>query len=89
MKHGITPLGEGGLVRIEARRHASGTLAVSVLDTGAGFSSKARTNGVGIENVARRLELSYGPSARLEVNSDPGGTSVSFSIPAAAAAGAA
>jgi len=89
VKHGIAPLSEGGLVRIEARRHTSGALAVSVRDTGAGFAPKARINGVGIENVARRLELSYGPSARLEVNSGPGGTSVSFSIPAAAAAGAA
>jgi two-component system, LytTR family, sensor kinase len=89
VKHGIAPLPEGGLVRIEARRHASGALAVSVRDTGAGFSPKARTNGVGIENVARRLELSYGPSARLEVKSGPGGTSVSFFVPAATAAGAA
>ncbi|HLH42234.1 MAG TPA: histidine kinase [Bryobacteraceae bacterium] len=89
VKHGIAPFPEGGLVRIEVRRHASGALAITVLDTGAGFSPKARTNGVGIENVARRLELSYGHSTRLEVNSGPGGTSVSFSIPAAAAAGAA
>ena len=89
VKHGIAPLPQGGLVRIEARRHASGALAIAVRDTGAGFSPKARTNGVGIENVARRLELSYGHSARLEVNSSPAGTSVSFSIPATTAAGAA
>ncbi|HEY7338220.1 MAG TPA: histidine kinase [Bryobacteraceae bacterium] len=89
VKHGIAPLPEGGLVRIEARRHASGILAISVRDTGAGFSPDARTNGVGIENVARRLELSYGSAARLDVNSGAGGTSVLLSIPASAAAGAA
>ena len=85
VKHGIAPMAEGGLIRIEARRQDTGGLTISVRDTGAGFGPQARASGVGLENVARRLELSYGPAAKLDIRSGAGGTLVSFSIPAAAA----
>jgi LytS/YehU family sensor histidine kinase len=82
VKHGIAPLPQGGLVRIEARQTAAGTLQIRVCDTGSGFAQPA-TGGIGLENVARRLELCYGPGARLEIESGSGGTAVSFAIPAA------
>ena len=86
VKHGIAPLPQGGLIRIEARREASGELRISVRDTGAGFARTApgtiHNGGVGLDNVARRLELCYGSGARLDVQSGSGGTVVSFSIPA-------
>lgn len=81
VKHGIAPLAQGGLIRIQARRQASGELWISVRDTGAGFAPNERTGGVGLDNVAKRLELCYGPAAKLEIESGSDGTVVSFTIP--------
>jgi len=82
VKHGIAPLPQGGLVRIEARQIASGELEIRVSDTGSGFA-QPDVGGIGLENVARRLELCYGPGASLDIESGSGGTAVSFAIPAA------
>jgi two-component system, LytTR family, sensor kinase len=82
VKHGIAPLPQGGLVRIEARQMASGELEIRVSDTGSGFA-QPDVGGIGLENVARRLELCYGPDAHLDIESGSGGTAVSFAIPAA------
>jgi two-component system LytT family sensor kinase len=81
VKHGIAPLPQGGLVRIEARQTATGALEIRVSDTGSGFTPPG-AGGIGLANVARRLELCYGPGARLDVESGSGGTIVSFAIPA-------
>lgn len=61
---------------------ASGALEIRVSDTGSGFA-KAEAGGIGLENVARRLELCYGAEARLDIQSGPTGTEVRFAIPAA------
>jgi two-component system, LytTR family, sensor kinase len=83
VKHGIAPRQDGGLVRIEAHPTASGALEIRVRDTGAGFA-KPGAGGIGLENVARRLELCYGVEARLDIQSNAEGTDVSFVIPATA-----
>jgi two-component system, LytTR family, sensor kinase len=83
VKHGIAPRQDGGLVRIEAHPTASGALEIRVRDTGTGFA-KPGAGGIGLENVARRLELCYGAEARLDIQSNTEGTAVSFVIPAAA-----
>ncbi len=88
VKHGISPKAAGGSVRLEARL-AGGGLNILVRDTGAGFSPSNGGAGVGLKNVARRLELAYGPSAGLHIESAPGATEVSFTIPVAQAAEAA
>jgi hypothetical protein len=79
VKHGIAPLSAGGTVAIEARRDPSG-LNVTVSDTGRGFTGESQP-GVGLENVRRRLELSYGGAAQLDIYSNQPGTTVSILIP--------
>ena len=80
IKHGIAPLVAGGTLTLDARVE-HGELRVTVSDTGHGFPTAARS-GVGLENVERRLELSYGGAARLSIESSQQGSSVSILIPA-------
>jgi len=84
VKHGIATLAGGGLIRIHAGLDASGSLLISVCDSGPGFS-KSNCGGVGLENVERRLELCYGGAARLSIESSAAGTEVSVRIPATSA----
>jgi two-component system LytT family sensor kinase len=84
VKHGIAPKSAGGLVRLEASLDERGALNIRVSDTGAGFDGRAKF-GVGLDNVARRLQLCYGAEARLEVQSGSEGSVVSFVVPGAAA----
>jgi two-component system LytT family sensor kinase len=81
VKHGIAPVVGHGLVRIEAHIE-DGSLQVTVSDTGPGFGEQQGT-GVGLENVTRRLELSYGAAARFEIRPTSAGAEVRFTIPAA------
>jgi two-component system LytT family sensor kinase len=88
VKHGISPKAAGGSVRLEARLAGNG-LHILVRDTGVGFTPSEDGAGVGLKNVARRLALAYGPEAGLRIESAPGATEVSFTIPATQAAEAA
>lgn len=84
VKHGIAPNAEGGWVRVDVAT-ANGALRVAVRDSGRGFTAGSVSQagaGVGLDNVARRLDLCFGPEAALSVESDPSGTKASFVIPA-------
>lgn len=85
VKHGIAPRQHGGRITLRAH-HLDGGLEVSIEDTGVGFKasgSKRNGNGagVGLENVRRRLRLSFGPEATVNISSDENGSTVSFLIP--------
>jgi len=83
IKHGVSARVEGGAIRIEAV-HETGGVRVSVADTGPGFGATATNSGagVGLDNVAQRLRLCYGPGSALSIDSSPDGTRVSFFAPA-------
>lgn len=78
--HGIEPLeGQGNLIlmaREERFDHASATpgsaVRILIADNGVGFSTGGRESSthIGIENVTRRLKLSY-PDAALAIQSRP------------------
>ena len=83
VKHGISTKSQGGLVRLEARMDEHGGLRIRVSDTGGGFrNGHSLKSGVGLENVARRLQLCYGPGSPLEIQSNSQGSAVSFVVPA-------
>jgi two-component system LytT family sensor kinase len=87
VKHGLSPMGAGGTLRIHARI-ADGRLVLTVADTGAGFDPAvlAQARGVGLASVAQRLAVHYGSAAHLDIRSRAGGgTAVEIDMPAHAA----
>jgi sensor histidine kinase YesM len=54
-----------------------------VSDSGPGFErGMGRAgNGLGLDNVSRRLQLCYGPATKVVIDSSPGGTTVEFCVP--------
>jgi Histidine kinase/Histidine kinase-, DNA gyrase B-, and HSP90-like ATPase len=67
IKHGLSPLPEGGRIDIRARRDGD-DLIIEVRDNGAGFSGSGGT-GVGLANTRSRLAALYGGRAGLELAS--------------------
>jgi LytS/YehU family sensor histidine kinase len=85
VKHGVAAKPGRGRVVLNVQND-EGILRVCVADTGFGFSASGGAYegaGVGLANVRRRLTLSYGPAATLDVSSSERGSTVTFSIPAA------
>jgi hypothetical protein len=88
IKHGLEPKIEGGSVTVAARRNPSGSLVLTVADTGAQTQGQAALNpeGYGLSHVRERLATAYGAQASLSLESpQTGGTLVTLVIPAIAA----
>jgi signal transduction histidine kinase len=68
VKHGISPLQEGGEVCIRAQL-GSDRVIITVEDTGAGRRApkRGRTTGVGLVNVRERLDHIYGPAGSIQL----------------------
>ncbi len=87
VKHGIAPLRHGGEIVITGIQQLDPPrLVLRVADTGPGMTdaqlTERRAAGVGLTNVARRLECYYGASSVLDLRSFPGGgTLVEISVP--------
>lgn len=79
VRHGVAPFDEPGQVRVTARVR-EGLCEVAVLDTGPGFEEDGARQGIGLENVRRRLALHFG-EARLSAQRQTGLTVVSFTVP--------
>ena len=83
IKHGLSPLPEGGRIDIAARRDGD-ALLIDVRDNGAGFSSTGGS-GVGLANTRSRLAALYGPRAALSLSAaEPRGVVASVRMPLAA-----
>jgi sensor histidine kinase YesM len=82
IKHGLSPLPEGGRIDIAARRDGD-DLLIDVRDNGAGFSSTGGS-GVGLANTRSRLAALYGGRAGLSLTAaEPRGVLVSVRMPLA------
>ena len=82
IKHGLSPLPQGGSIRIAAVLDGE-RLLLEVADTGRGFESNADTGtGTGLANVRARLAALYGKDASLSLRPNhPHGVAVRFAVP--------
>lgn len=81
IKHGLSPLPEGGCLRVLARRGEAGQLVVEVRDDGRGFAG-AGGSGVGLANTRARLSALYGAEASLSLEAlDPRGVLARVTLP--------
>jgi two-component system LytT family sensor kinase len=72
VKHGVSRMKEGGLIRIRAFRD-DGRVVLCVSDNGPGLSSAAPREGVGVRNTRQRLEQLYGGEQALTLRPAEGG----------------
>jgi two-component system, LytTR family, sensor histidine kinase AlgZ len=78
--HGIAGILEGGIVRLDVAR-VDGALSIAIENPRDMDTPRSRRTGVGLENVRRRLELTFGGSARLGVRAEPGRFRVELELP--------
>ena len=72
IKHGLSPKIEGGTIYLRARI-ANRLLVIEVEDDGVGMESGGRGGtGIGMANVRERLQVLYGETAHIEINSQHG-----------------
>ena len=92
IKHGLEPRIGGGTVTLRSRIEG-GRLVVEVEDDGVGMAPESNApsptsglvrpgTGIGMRNVRERMEVLYGKTAMVEINSRPGrGTRVTLMMP--------
>lgn len=85
IKHGLSPLPEGGRIEIRAGHAAGGGLTVEVADNGQGFGRASGGTGVGLANTRARLAARFGDAAALELEAtQPHGVVARVRLPAEA-----
>jgi two-component system LytT family sensor kinase len=95
IKHGLSSKVEGGSIHLRSRLIDSG-LVIEVEDDGVGMaatqqmgSGNARGAGIGMANISERLQVLYGDTAHMTIDSHEGkGTLVRIRLPLLQAAGA-
>jgi signal transduction histidine kinase len=85
IKHGLSPLPEGGHIDIRARPAPGGGLSIEVADNGQGFGAASGGAGVGLANTRARLAARFGDAAALELEAaQPRGVVARVRLPAEA-----
>ena len=80
IKHGISQLSKGGLIHIITALEKD-QLVVEVLNTGQ-IKSRSDSTGIGVKNVAERLDLLFGKMASFSLNNNNNNmVSAKFAIP--------
>ena len=87
IKHGLSPLPEGGRIEIAAHALDHGQLSVEVRDNGRGFAASGGS-GVGLANTRARLAALFGAQAALELEAAaPRGVVARVRVPMRSASG--
>lgn len=87
IKHGLSPLPEGGRIAIRAAHAADGGLTIEVADNGQGFGAASGGAGVGLANTRARLAARFGDTATLALEAaQPRGVIARVHLPAEALA---
>ncbi|HJV21508.1 MAG TPA: histidine kinase [Holophagaceae bacterium] len=82
VKHGLEPRPGGGSVTVRGTRNDT-HLTLEVRDDGVGLPAEP-PSGTGLANLRRRLQLTFGPDARLRIEDvDPHGVRVGLDLPLA------
>ena len=71
VRHGIEPKVGNGKVTLTARRQPGG-LTLTVTDDGLGIQPSSTGGGFGLANIRERLQLLFGPAARLDLKENNG-----------------
>ncbi|HET9762953.1 MAG TPA: histidine kinase [Casimicrobiaceae bacterium] len=80
IKHGLSPLPEGGFIHVSARVEES-ELRLEVADSGQGFA-KTAGGGTGLSNIRARLATIYGQGAQLRLTlNKPRGVTATIALP--------
>jgi two-component sensor histidine kinase len=83
IRHGISPLIEGGTITIRARIEKA-KLVIEVRNDGEGLRPPCQENGtgIGLKNIRSRLRQRYGEEASLDLNPvEPGGCRATLTLP--------
>ncbi len=82
IRHGIAPSTEPGYVRIHGELQG-GQMRILVENSSSSDSASSPGAGVGLDNLRRRLEICYGPTAGLRLTFNLSTSTAELSIPAA------
>jgi sensor histidine kinase YesM len=81
VKYAVSPRREGGSIAIRAAA-GNGRVEIAVEDDGPGFDPSAALPGHGLALVRDRLAMTLGADSSLSIDSRPGRTAITLSVPA-------
>jgi len=86
VKYAVSPRREGGSIAVRGTT-SRGRVEISVEDDGPGFDAPAVPPGHGLALVRERLAMTFGAGASLKIDSRPGRTAITLSVPLATESG--
>jgi sensor histidine kinase YesM len=81
VKYAVSPRREGGSIAVRAAA-GNGRVEIAVEDDGPGFDPSAALPGHGLALVRERLAMTLGADSSLGIDSRPGRTAITLSVPA-------
>lgn len=81
VKHGLEPSVRGGEIAVSAGREGD-VVRIVVADSGVGINEASTGNGIGLDNIRKRLQLAFGEKGRLTLEANqPSGVKAVIELP--------